>query len=124
MFFGVQKGVQNRAKSVKNWPQNGPKTCFGDFSAIMHPMKPVPTPWGAKRIVLCVANSFREFLEQKAVIFRDFMAAEVLESAGLGMAGIDLKWAKSHDFRFFGDYACCGPRSFAGQRQSGSSLHL
>ena len=56
----------------------------------MHPTKPVPTPWGAKRIVICVANIFREFLEQKADIFRDFMAAEVLESAGPGMAGIGL----------------------------------
>ena len=94
------KGVQNRANPSK-WAQNGPKTCFGDFSAIMHPTNPVPTPWGAKRIVLCVYNSFREFLEQKADIFRDFMAAEVLESAGPGRAGIGQKWAKKRDFSIF-----------------------
>ncbi len=54
----------------------------------MHPTNPVPTPDDGKRIVLCVADSFWEVLEQKADIFRDFMAAEVLESAGPGMAGI------------------------------------
>ena len=38
--------------------------------------------------MLCVANGLWEVVEQKAGIFRDFMAAEVLESAGPGMAGI------------------------------------
>ena len=54
-------------------------------------------------------------MAQKTDIFRDFMAAQVLESAWTGMTGIGPKWAKNRDFSIFGDFACCGSRSAAGE---------
>ena len=86
-ILGSKRG-QNGAKSVKMGLKRAKKTCFDDFSAIVRPTNPVPTPGGANRIVLCVYNSCWKIFEQKADIYRDFMAAEVLESAGPGTAGI------------------------------------
>ncbi len=60
----------------ENGLQNGPKTCFGDFSAIMRPLDPVPTPIDAKWIALCTSNILLEVLTRKTEYFGDFMATE------------------------------------------------
>ena len=104
-ILGSKRG-QNGAKSVKMGLKMAKKTCFGDFSAIMDPPDPVATPSGGKRIFTRTFNAFGEIMAPKADIFRDFMAAEVLESAWAGMTGIGPKWAKNRDFSIFGDYAC------------------
>ena len=56
--------------------------CFGDFSVIVDPPNPIPTLGSAKRVIFCIYNAFGEAVVQKALIFRDFMAAEVLDGLG------------------------------------------
>ena len=74
--MGGPQGGSQEGKSREFGPENGSKTCFGDFSAIMRPLDPVPTPIDAKWIAMCTSNVLLEVLTRKTESLEDFMTAE------------------------------------------------